>query len=183
MGSHKVTNVASPTDNADAVNKEYVDGKVDSVIEKVDGLDGNYLRLDGTNSPTADIDWEGYAINNASIITSISDCKLELIPPKEHTVEDGHLSLLTLDGTSKRAETYIEPNLIRFGWYSSSATLSYESTGGRSYFEIDATNVEYGSKFTVSSSQYSAVNKAYVDSLAPAAMTDTEVSEITALFA
>ena len=183
MGSHKVTNVASPTDNADAVNKDYVDGKVDSVIEKVDGLDANYLRLDGTNSPTADIDWKGYDINNASIITSIIGGKLELIPPKEHTVEEGHLSLLTLDGTSKRAETYIEPNLIRFGWYSDSATLLYQSTGGRSYFEINAYNVEYGSKFTVSSSEYSAVNKKYVDSLAPTAMTETEVSEITALFA
>lgn len=39
----------------------------------VPNLDGTYLRLDGTNSPTADISWGGHSLLNLSTITDSSN--------------------------------------------------------------------------------------------------------------
>ena len=182
MGSHKVTNVASPTDNADAVNKEYVDGKVDSVIEKVDDLDSNYLRLDGTNSPSRDISWGNHGLIDVGYIyvTEIFD-----IDSKSH-----ELLRSSMARGSKGDYFY---HLATYGYTSGTLVSTFEMTTERAgdviikCFAGSTTAGEPKGKLLLYQSDVTnkdqVVTKRYADSLAPTAMTGTEVSEITALFA
>ena len=227
MGSHKVTNVASPTDNADAVNKEYVDGKVDSVIEKVDGLDGNYLRLDGTNSPTADIDWNSVALYNAQIKSSsffaegVVEDESKDTPftlEMNHTDEYGNFALFWITLSREVGDNVFEESeyWIDSEGFNMKFSQLYSKTGEvlqttveqfeNSYYmgvQISTTGkvgsgiiigqaLSYDTKLSIRNTitgidtpvnALDVANKTYVDSLAPTAMTDTEVSEITALFA
>lgn len=52
MGGNKLTNVGAPTNAGDVTNKAYVDG--------------NFLALDGSNSPSNDVDWDGNRLTGLS---------------------------------------------------------------------------------------------------------------------
>lgn len=206
MGSHKVTNVASPTDNADAVNKDYVDGKVDSVIEKVDGLDANYLRLDGTNSPTENISWNSkqlhlvHAITSAEKYTASSprgdgfylytdplyDDEPALVLNYGNSTCELKTGQLSLGSKSNKSITLLSRPSIDFRNEGSKYSLLISAENDVLKFSrefTDSTWTTEASKNYEIRTDASFTTKKYVDSLAPIAMPDTEVSEITALFA
>lgn len=63
-GPGKITNMATPTEDADAVNKAYVDGQVPIITEQVkDALSGEFLPTAG-GTMTGDIDMSGDSVIN-----------------------------------------------------------------------------------------------------------------------
>jgi len=66
-GTSKITNLPTPVNNSDAATKEYVDSI--SVTE----TDPLSIHLDGSNSPTADINWGNNRITNLATPINASD--------------------------------------------------------------------------------------------------------------
>jgi hypothetical protein len=59
LDGNKIVNLGSPILNQDAVNKLYIDSSIN-------GLNINYLKRDGTNSPSADINFNKFKVNTLS---------------------------------------------------------------------------------------------------------------------
>ena len=194
MGSHKVTDVATPTENADATNKEYVDGKVDGIIKKVDGLDSNYLRLDGKNSPTENIDWSNKSIFNFGTFKStleynsglkLSNIGIRISKTNEYDDKDLYAKLYSYSDEGRLSISKLTSSGGSCGF---TLTPRKNKGMGVSYYEYSSTGTLSTSMGMITNlkapvDDYDATNKQYVDSLAPTAMTDTEVKEITNLFA
>lgn len=80
MSNNKITNLADPTSNNDVVNKSYVDTKLATkanssvlqnamrqILYKADKAElNNYLKLDGTNSMTGDLNMSNNQITHLS---------------------------------------------------------------------------------------------------------------------
>jgi len=60
-GGHKITNLADPSSNQDAATKHYVDNSSNVVHSEIDPLS---IHRNGSNSPTANINWGGHRITN-----------------------------------------------------------------------------------------------------------------------
>ena len=202
MGSHKVTNVATPTDNSDAVNKEYAD----SAVNKLGTV---YLKLDGTNSPTTDISWDNHDISNIkTLICRGEDNEKYLKAVWHNSLDDTDYSHFSLEGTGfggwaigKCTKMVFSPVLYD---YDTKSTVTYttlhigavpisrsEAAGYLAVYDESKARFYYG-KYIGGSNEPTYIMpkydteiavKKYVDSLVPTAMTNTEVSEITALFA
>ncbi len=79
-GGYRITNLGTPTVSADAATKGYVDSYGFS-----SALFDSYLALSGTNSPTANISWDGYRLTNLGAPTTSTDAATRLYV-------DGYLS-------------------------------------------------------------------------------------------
>lgn len=66
--SHKITNLANPTVSTDAANKSYVDSSIAAI-----NLDGTYLRLDGTNTMSGNLNAGGHKVINLAVPTASGD--------------------------------------------------------------------------------------------------------------
>ena len=221
---------------------ETVKQTVNELAEKIKNLDGEYLRLDGTNSPTADIDWNSKKLTNAYIYDRV-DYKGEIDTYAEFIVNpnagnDGTdfiaishngEKILTCDGLYIELYKYVY-NFGQSRWFASTVDYHKNVTinsrfiyvqnefdsslgitadqlffgSGNEFFStkhlselslltstgtntLKALSLSTYSLITDSNyhidDDYALTTKQYVDSLAPTAMTDTEVSEITVLFA
>ena len=217
--------------NSLEISFESVKQTVQDLVDKVNNLGDVFLRLDGKNSPLADISWGKRRLYDVSRI-DVSDTgytgKLILFPSvqeyldtykvESETINTGWrfdnftdypnynnaYSSLTLTSMKKSPLYGGDCKLLNFEHHADSnifltLTASYSSFYLRLGKDASTTRklVEFTGDATDGrmilfhaycnddqiTDEGSIVNKKYVDSLAPTAMTDTEVSEITALFA
>ena len=65
--------IYNDTDDFDGIlssSDETVQDALDTIDDVETVFNDDYLRLDGTNSPTADIDWGGYNLDNVGVLTA-----------------------------------------------------------------------------------------------------------------
>lgn len=135
-----------PTNNNDYTQKKYVDDKIAAaVIQATQGgltetvADTVYLRLDGTNSPTGDYDWDDYKVimNNGIYLSRYGSSYLSMNELSLESADTEARGKLRIDGSvsSPHFELYIDTGNVRAipmrGAYG-------ESGNAEGYFVTDA---------------------------------------------
>lgn len=200
MNGNLLTNVGYAVNENDATTPKY--------------LNKWYLRLDGNNSPTNTINFDGNDLYNVkgfdSAVNRSSSYRFILsetagnfvffgfnyfggINPLKLTKNDHYVRLsnksisgeVTLECSDVISVSNSDPNdnesmaMIKYGFkYKNSDKTFLSFAGNETAYHVYVN----GDIYTMTSS-YDLTTKGYVDSLAPTAMTNAEVSEITALFA
>ena len=113
-----------PTNNNDYTQKKYVDDKIAAaVIQATQGgltetvADTVYLRLDGTNSPTGDYDWDDYKVimNNGIYLSRYGSSYLSMNELSLESPDTEARGKLRIDGSvsSPHFELYIDTGNVR----------------------------------------------------------------------
>ena len=185
---------------------ETVKQTVQSLSDKINNIDGQYLKLDGTNSPTADISFASHKILDASRIETkgVKDslpCGVYIAQASIGITWDSALMWyagITRYTTDERINSYVNFYAVKSGVTSTlQIGLIYDSTAN-AYNTLKMTLTDSNAVssevilngIATPNNNSDAANKKYVDdSIAaikpsePEAMSDTEVKEITDLFA
>ena len=124
--NNKIANLADPTSNNDVVNKSYVDTKLatkanSSVLQnvmrqtlyKADKAElNNYLKLDGTNSMTGDLNMSNNQITHLSDPKNATDAINKQYLEKSHVKPSHYNNEFKYLMTNRLAWTDLEPNNI-----------------------------------------------------------------------
>ena len=126
MSNNKITNLAYPTSNNDVVNKSYVDTKLATkanssvlqnamrqILYKADKAElNNYLKLDGTNSMTGDLNMSNDQITHLSDPKNATDAINKQYLEKSHVKPSHYNDEFKYLMTNKLRWTDLEPNNI-----------------------------------------------------------------------
>lgn len=184
---------------------ENVKQTVQSLSDKINNIDGQYLKLDGTNSPTADINWNNMSLSTVKSINLTGvGTKLQCTRQNTRYTEKQDREIIAIQETWTGGDYNTIGGIIRLSTFQETTEqFNYNALiiGNRydfAYAAITDMNsaLLYGynsGESSISARSHIAYKapkydceiavKKYVDSLAPVRMSDTEVAEITNLFA
>ena len=122
-GGNKITNLATPVDAFDAANKGYVDQAIQDNQYAPPNYDLTYIRRDGGNSPTADIDWGNHRITNLADPVNDQDAATKLWV--NSVIQNNSIHYADTSSTSYT----LTPPATKIIWYVVHGTYGEEGSG------------------------------------------------------